>query len=85
MWNYKSGECLKILQGHSHNVSAISFHPSLPLLASVSEDESVRIYDSSSFEVKKVSKSENGRNWALSFHSDDDSLLIGADKGFVLI
>ena len=33
------------LEGHTHNVCAVLFHPKLPIIASASEDGTVRIWD----------------------------------------
>lgn len=42
IWDYQTKACVQVLEGHTHNVSAVLFHPRLPILVSGSEDGTVR-------------------------------------------
>ena len=32
VWDYQTKACVQTLEGHSHNVSAVCFHPELPVI-----------------------------------------------------
>ena len=34
VWDYQTKACVQTLEGHAHNVSAVSFHPELPIIIS---------------------------------------------------
>lgn len=38
VWDYQNKSCVQTLDGHTHNVTAVCFHPELPLIVSGSED-----------------------------------------------
>ena len=44
--NYQTKTCIQTLDGHTENVTAVLFHPKLPILISGSEDGSIRIWHS---------------------------------------
>ena len=37
IWDLQSRKCLKVLSGHTNNVSCVAFHPSLPLILTGAE------------------------------------------------
>lgn len=43
IWDYQTKACVQVLEGHSHNVSSVLFHPRLPILISGSEDGTVSV------------------------------------------
>ena len=38
IWDYQNKSCVQTLDGHAQNVSAVSFHPELPIILTGSED-----------------------------------------------
>lgn len=32
IWDYQTKTCVQTLEGHSHNIAAVSFHPELPII-----------------------------------------------------
>jgi coatomer subunit beta' len=44
IWDYQNKTCVATLDGHAHNVSAVCFHPELPIIITGSEDSTVRIW-----------------------------------------
>ena len=46
VWDYQTKACMQTLEGHGHNVSAVCFHPELPVIITGSEDGSVKIWHS---------------------------------------
>lgn len=49
VWDYQTKSCVQTLEGHTHNVSAVCFHPELPIIMTGSEDGTVRIWHSTTY------------------------------------
>ena len=45
IWNVESGDCIKILEGHTNGVLGVSFSPNNQYVVSGSNDTTVRIWD----------------------------------------
>jgi coatomer subunit beta' len=73
------------LEGHTHNVCAVMFHPKLPIIASASEDGTVRIWQSTTYRSETTLNYGMERAWALSASPDSNKLAIGFDEGCVCI
>lgn len=73
------------LEGHTHNVCAVLFHPKLPIIASASEDGTVRIWQSTTYRAETTLNYGMERAWALAASPDTNKLAIGFDEGCVCI
>lgn len=51
VWDYQTKSCVQTLEGHTHNVSAVCFHPELPIIITGSEDGTVRIWHSTTYRL----------------------------------
>jgi WD40 repeat protein len=49
VWDYQTKSCVQTLEGHAHNVSAVCFHPELPIIITGSEDGTVRLWHSTTY------------------------------------
>lgn len=49
VWDYQTKSCVQTLEGHTHNISAVCFHPELPIIITGSEDGTVRIWHSTTY------------------------------------
>lgn len=49
IWDYQTKACVATLDGHAHNVSAVCFHPELPIIITGSEDSTVRIWHANTY------------------------------------
>ena len=44
VWNFESGECLKVLKGHTGGVTSLCISPSNGYLCSGSDDKSIIVW-----------------------------------------
>jgi coatomer subunit beta' len=73
------------LDGHTNNVCAVMFHPKLPIIASASEDGTVRIWQSTTYRAETTLNYGMERAWALAASAESNKLAIGFDEGCVCI
>ena len=85
IWDYQTKACLQTLEGHSHNVSSVCFHPRLPLILSASEDGTVRLWHSTTYRPETTLNYGLERAWTLAPTRDANKLAIGYDEGTVVI
>ena len=50
IWDYQTKTCIQTLEGHTENVTSVLFHPKLPILLTGSEDGTVRIWHSVTYQ-----------------------------------
>ena len=67
VWDYQTKACVQTLEGHSHNVSAVCFHPELPIIVSGSEDGSVRVWHATTYRLENTLNYGLERLWALGY------------------
>ena len=85
IWDYQTKACLQTLDGHAHNVTYVCFHPRLPLIISASEDDTLRLWHSTTYRPETTLNYGMGRAWTLAPTADANKLAIGYDEGTVVI
>lgn len=85
IWDYQTKQCIQTLSSHTNNVSAATFHPTLPIIMTGSEDGSVRIWHSSTYRLESTLNYMLERVWAISTMKGSNSAAIGYDEGTVVI
>jgi len=85
VWDYQTKSIVHTLEGHTHNVCSVLFHPKLPLIASASEDGTVRLWQSTTYRHENTLNYGLERAWALAATKEANKLAIGFDDGCVVI
>mmetsp|Transcript_97180 Transcript_97180/g.190856 ORF Transcript_97180/g.190856 Transcript_97180/m.190856 type:complete len:1040 (+) Transcript_97180:130-3249(+) len=85
IWDYQTKACLQTLEGHSHNVSSVCFHPRLPMIISASEDGTVRLWHSTTYRPETTLNYGMERAWCIAATKDANKIAIGYDEGTVVL
>lgn len=85
VWDYQTKTCVKTLEGHSANVSAVCFHPELPIILSGAEDGTVRVWHSLTFTLENTLNYGMERVWSLGYLKGSNKVAIGYDDGTIVM
>ncbi|NJS09874.1 MAG: hypothetical protein HC789_05555, partial [Microcoleus sp. CSU_2_2] len=58
LWDISTGECLKILQGHTSRINYVAFSSNGKIIAACSRDGTIRLWDFETGECLKILKSD---------------------------
>lgn len=81
IWDYQTKSCLRVMEGHVQNVSAVVFHPDLPIILSGSEDGIIKVWSSNTFRPESVFNFSLDRVWALAVRKGSTEIAVGCDDG----
>ncbi|XP_078428551.1 coatomer subunit beta'-1 isoform X2 [Wolffia australiana] len=85
VWDYQTKSCVQTLEGHTHNVSAVCFHPELPIIITGSEDGTVRIWHATTYRLETTLNYGLERVWAIGYLKGSRRLAIGYDEGTIMV
>ncbi|KAJ6415917.1 hypothetical protein OIU84_004663 [Salix udensis] len=85
VWDYQTKSCVQTLEGHTHNVSAVCFHPELPIIITGSEDGTVRIWHSTTYRLENTLNYGLERVWAVGYMKGSRRVVIGYDEGSIMV
>mmetsp|Transcript_59500 Transcript_59500/g.128708 ORF Transcript_59500/g.128708 Transcript_59500/m.128708 type:complete len:930 (+) Transcript_59500:59-2848(+) len=85
IWDYQTKQCIQTLGGHTNNVSAALFHPSLPIIFTGSEDGTCRIWHASTYRLEATLNYFLERVWSIAVLKGSNAAAIGYDEGTVVI
>ena len=86
LWDRYSGDLKNILQGHMHEVTSVTFAPDGKTLASASFDQTVRVWDVDTGQVKTILERPDGTHYLVSsvaFAPDGKTLASASFDGMV--
>mmetsp|Transcript_31058 Transcript_31058/g.61221 ORF Transcript_31058/g.61221 Transcript_31058/m.61221 type:complete len:240 (-) Transcript_31058:394-1113(-) len=85
VWDYQTKQCLQVLTGHAENVSAASFHPTLPIILSGGEDGALKIWHASTYRLETTVQYNLQRLWSIAVLRGSTVVGLGFDEGTVVI
>nr|QEX51140.1 coatomer subunit beta'-1-like isoform X1 [Cymbidium ensifolium] len=85
VWDYQTKSCVQTLEGHTHNVSSVCFHPELPIIITGSEDGTVRIWHATTYRLENTLNYGLERVWAFGYMKGSRRVVIGYDEGSIMI
>ncbi|GFY97022.1 coatomer, beta' subunit [Actinidia rufa] len=85
VWDYQTKSCVQTLEGHTHNVSAVCFHPELPIIITGSEDGTVRIWHATTYRLENTLNYGLERVWAIGCMKGSRRVVIGYDEGTIMV
>ena len=86
IWDYQTKQCLATIEAHSMAVTAVYFHPELPVLFSMGEDGKALIHHAHSYNILNTLEYNLGMGWAAAVSPEDRNVIaFGFDEGSVLI
>jgi coatomer subunit beta' len=85
VWDYQTKACVATLEGHTNNVSAVWFHPSLPVILSGSEDGTVRIWHAVTYRWENTLNYGMERVWGISCLRGGNKVALAYDEGTIMI
>lgn len=85
IWDYQNKACVQTLEGHAQNVTAVAFHPELPIILTGSEDGTVKIWHASTYRLETTLNYGLERVWSIAHMKGTNDVGIGFDEGSVMI
>ncbi|KAH9261135.1 hypothetical protein BASA81_000839 [Batrachochytrium salamandrivorans] len=85
IWDYQTKACVHTLANHTNNVSAVVFHPTLPIILSGSEDGTIRVWHSTTYRLENTLNYGLERCWTLGVSQFSNKVAAGFDEGIVVL
>eukprot|EP00878_Enallax_costatus_P025093 GHUV01026814.1.p1 GENE.GHUV01026814.1~~GHUV01026814.1.p1 ORF type:complete len:321 (+),score=98.35 GHUV01026814.1:95-1057(+) len=85
VWDYQTKHCVHTLEGHAHNISAVAFHPELPIILSASEDGTVKMWHATTYRLENTLNYGMERVWAVGVMKGSNNVAFGFDEGVSVV
>ncbi|CAH0558281.1 unnamed protein product [Brassicogethes aeneus] len=85
IWDYQNKTCVQTLEGHFSNVTAVCFHPELPVVLTGSEDGTVRVWHANTHRLESSLNYGFERVWAISCLKGSNNVALGYDEGSIMV
>uniref|UniRef100_A0A0E0IZK9 Beta'-coat protein n=1 Tax=Oryza nivara TaxID=4536 RepID=A0A0E0IZK9_ORYNI len=84
IWDCQRRTCVQTLEGHTDCITCVCSHPDLPILLTGSNDETVRLWNATTFKLEGVLDFELGKVTAIVCLKGSKRVAIGHDAGLVI-
>jgi WD40 repeat protein len=85
LWDVRTGQCLKTLQGQSGWGESIAFSRDGQILAGGSDESTVRLWEVSTGQCLQTLRGHTNKVWSVAFSSDGQTLVSGSQDETVKI
>ena len=85
IWDLQTRVCIRVLSHHSGVVTGVFFHPDMPLLFTLSEDNSVGVINSVTWKHENTLHYGLQRPWSINSKPGVNHVAIGFDDGLVVL
>lgn len=85
LWDYQTKQCLFTFDGHEDNISAVAFHPELPIIISAAEDGKVNVWNSITYAIEEKLNYGLDRAWAIHAVKNSNYVALAYDEATVVI
>ncbi|KAF4348452.1 hypothetical protein G4B88_026979 [Cannabis sativa] len=82
---FTGGDKPFLISGHTHNISAVCFHPELPIIMTGSEDGTVRIWHATTYRLENTLNYGLERVWAIGYMKGSRRIVFGYDEGAIMV
>jgi len=86
VWDYQTKACLyTFANAHIENVTAVAFHPDIPIIFSCGEDEVVNVWNAQTYRSEQVLNYGLKRVWSIHALPNSNNVAIGFDEATLVI
>ena len=86
VWDYQTKACLYTFDAaHVENVTAVAFHPDIPIIFSCGEDDVVNVWNAQNYRSEQVLNYGLKRVWSLHALPASNNVAIGFDEATLVI
>jgi coatomer subunit beta' len=85
VWDYTSKQIIFTFKGHENNLSALCFHPELPILISAAEDTSCKFWNINTGKLETERIFGYDVIWDINAKEDDNMIGFGCDEATLVI
>jgi len=85
VWDYQTKACIATLETLNANVSAVMFHPHLPVILCVAEDGTIKVFHSHTHRLETTLHYGMERAWSLAAMSTSNKVAFGFDEGTIVV
>ncbi|KAI9393553.1 hypothetical protein POPTR_006G250200v4 [Populus trichocarpa] len=85
VWHYETKSCVHTLEGHTHNITSCCVHPRLPIIITTSEDNTIRLWDATTYRLENTLDYGLQRVWAVGCKQESCQVAFGCDNGTTML
>jgi coatomer subunit beta' len=85
IWDYTNKHCVYTFEGHEDNISALCFHPELPILLSGSEDNSCKFWNVNTFKIEDSKLFGYDTIWDIASQPSQNMIAFGCEEGTLVL